>query len=143
MITENDYKQYKELTKVLSQRQACLKLGIPRTTMQDYIRRLEGFTGASEDGPRVLFLDIETNPDLKVSFGRFNVNYGQANILEEGSSILTACWKWKGEDQVHRAFIKDPNERWYGSDIDVLTELYDAINESDIVVGQNLDPHGS
>lgn len=139
-MKHSDYLNYQKLVAAgYSQREACVSVGVPRSTMQDYIRRL----GGEEDtlpvilGPKVLYVDIESAPDLSVGFSRYNANFGQDNIIAEGGYFLCAAWKWHGDDNVFTAEISNPEERWYGSDIEVVAALYEAINQADWVVAHN------
>lgn len=138
-MTREDYIEYLTLKEAgYSQNEACTMLGIPRSTMYDYIKREEEFEQYCEDGPKILFFDIESAPDLSVGFGRFNVNHGQDSIIGEGGYFLTAAWKWADSSTIHTSHISDPAERWYGDDSEVVMDLYDAFEAADIVVAHNL-----
>lgn len=128
-----------------SQRQACESLGVARSTMQDLLKRsmkpefegkIEGFNKGR--GPKILVIDLESACTLFAGFGRFNQNFGQDSVYKEGDYILTAAWKWLGEKKVYSTYIKDPEDRWNGDDLDVVTEIWDVLDQADIVIGQNV-----
>jgi uncharacterized protein YprB with RNaseH-like and TPR domain len=88
--------------------------------------------------PKILFLDIETTADIVATFGRFKVNIGESNIVQQGNQIATAAWKFNDELGVSAACSEfnnyDINEQ---SEKSLLTDLVHAIAEADIVVIHN------
>ena len=123
-----------------SQRQASVVLGIPRTTIQDYLKRVERNNDVASNtkpkGMRVLLVDLETSPTLAYVWRRWKQNIGSNQVEKEGSYMLTAAWKWLGEDEMHCAFAKDPVE---GDDSNICGLLYEAIENSDVIVAHNLN----
>jgi len=131
--------KYKELVaSSLSQRQACAILGIARATVYDTLKKVENPPAQKlqKVGMRVLLLDLETAPTLAYVWRRWKQNIGSNQIEREGSYMLTAAWKWLGEDDVHCAFANDPVN---GDDSNICALLYEAIEQSDVVVAHNLN----
>lgn len=124
----------------LSQRQACAILGIARATVYDTLKKIEDNNNIAEGekpkGMRVLLLDLETSPTLAYVWRRWKQNIGSNQVEKEGSYMLTAAWKWLGEDKMHCAFAKDPVE---GDDSNICALLYEAIENSDVIVAHNLN----
>lgn len=137
---------YDEYTNLIasgySQREAALIMGIPRTTLQDRLKKMfeeevpEQGGKVKGQGPRILLFDIESAPSLAYVWGRWKQNVSGNQVEREGSYMLTASWKWLGEDEVHGAFAKDPVN---GIDDNLCSLLYEAIEHSDAIVGHNLN----
>lgn len=86
--------------------------------------------------PKVLFLDLETTPNVVYSWGLWvNGMLSHDNILEE-RTILSACWSWEGENTIHSAVV---DYRHPKNDIYVVQTVIDQINKADAVVAHNGD----
>lgn len=95
-------------------------------------------TAAISKGCKVLHLDIETSPHELWGYGLFKQNFSVEQIKEPGkitsvaymSETLKKCYalEWQYKDDYKR-----------GCDRRLLETLIPVINESDILVGQNLD----
>ena len=81
-----------------------------------------------------LFLDVETCPNIVLSWrAGYNITITPDNILEE-RRIICASWKWQGEKKVHNAsWDKDQCDK------KVLEKVIQAINKADEIVYQNGD----
>lgn len=137
-VTEGDLKDYSDLiNNGFSQRAACEALGIPRSTMQDTLARLDQ-PKPKRGLPKIVFVDVETAPSVVVAFGRFNQNFSQDNVLEEGGWLISACWKYAGSHKVHKVCLT-PKEIGTRDDSRIVAALFDIIEDSDIIVAQNGD----
>jgi transposase-like protein len=90
---------------------------------------------------KVLFFDLENAPSVVVAFQRFNVNLSPDHILEEGGWLLSAAWSWGHSNAVHGAVLT-PAEALARDDSRIVAELYEQIEQADIVVahhGDNFD----
>jgi len=115
---------------------------------------LEHFPGSTENGLRkafynnmksetpikekkaakVLILDIETTPIVSFTWGLFDQNVALNQIIEDWS-ILSWAAKWMDSDKVFYSDTrKEKNTR---NDKKLLKEIWNLIDEADIVVGQN------
>lgn len=87
---------------------------------------------------KVLMLDIETTPDKNYTWGRFNVNIGINQTIEEGEMVCFAA-KWYGQDEIE--FYAD----WQDGHEEMIAEAWRLLNEADVVVhfyGSRFDiPH--
>lgn len=83
-------------------------------------------------GPRIAVYDIETSPNLVYTWGLYKQNIGINQIVRDWS-ILSVCWKWLGEKQVHY-FDCEPNPL---DDSALLAKTWELMDEADILVGQN------
>lgn len=79
---------------------------------------------------KILHLDIETAPNKVYSWGLWNQNIAINQIVESG---YTMCWaaKWHGERGVMF------NSIHHSSEIEMLEEIFELINEADAVVHYN------
>lgn len=89
-------------------------------------------------GARILYIDVENAPCIAAVFGRFNINLTQNNIIENGGQIISAVWMWEGSDKLH-GVIMTPEEAKNRDDSRVIANIYEAIENSDIIVAQNGD----
>lgn len=82
--------------------------------------------------PKILLIDIETAPILGYVWSLWKQNVGLNQIKEEWY-ILSYCAKWLGADEIiYRDVRNDPH-----SDAGLLPELWELLNEADIIIGQN------
>jgi len=116
-----------------SSRQIASELGISKSGVNKYLNSGEIL---SIDGPKILFLDLETAPAIVVAFNRFDVNLTQDHILKEGGYILTAAWSWLGSDTIYRIAL-DEDEVEAGDDSVIVAALYEQIEEADIIIAHN------
>lgn len=133
-------KEYNKLIeKGFSQRKACKRLGIARSTMQDRLKREAAWEaelreGSSGNGPRILILDVETAPVLGNVWQLFQQNVA-LNQIQRDSYLLSFAAKWLGEDEV---FYYDKRDSWdTEDDSELLEPLWHLMDEADIVLGQN------
>ena len=96
-------------------------------------------TKKRDGGPRVLFFDIETTPNLAWIWKKYEQN-AIGDFVKERHMIVFA-WKWMGEKKIHALslpmfprFKKDKDDN-----TDLVKALHRLFSEADIVVGHNLD----
>lgn len=79
---------------------------------------------------KILFLDIETAPNLVYSWGLWNQNIS-INQIVKPSHIL--CWaaKWYGEKETHFGSIEDQSQE------QMLLGIWNMLNKADVVVTYN------
>lgn len=121
----------------MSQRQIAKHLDIPRSTVGDYIRKLGSVpydSAPDVDGPKILFIDIETKPILGHVWRLWDQNVGLNQIVEDWS-ILSFCAKWKGTEEVIYQDLEGQQD--FEDDAVLLDSLWRLLNEADIVIGQN------
>jgi uncharacterized protein YprB with RNaseH-like and TPR domain len=121
----------------MSQRQIAKHLDIPRSTVGDYIRKLGTVpydSAPQTEGPRILFIDIETKPILAQVWRLWDQNVG-LNQIEQDWSILSFCAKWKGTEEV--IYMDLAGQVDFEDDSILLDALWRLLNEADFVVGQN------
>lgn len=87
---------------------------------------------SKQQGPRVLFLDIETSAALVYAFGRHKQFIHQDAVKEEGGKILMAGYAFNDEP-VHliSAGVGDHGE--YHN----LKEILDVVSKADVIVAHN------
>lgn len=89
-----------------------------------------------ERGPRILFFDLESTPSIVATFGRWKQNIGTESVLREGGYLLSACWKFYGDENVTR-MVLTPEEAKAGDDVRIVCGLFEAFEQADIVVAHN------
>lgn len=139
----NDWKKEAQRLKGegLSSRQIANILGKGKSTINDYFSKLKGGwedyfrpQDLQPQGPKILFIDIETKPILAHVWRLFDQNVG-LNQIQEDWSILSYCAKWKGCDDVIYEDLQGSDD--FEDDSRLLGNLWKLLNEADIVVGQN------
>jgi hypothetical protein len=124
-----------------SWRSIAAELGVPRSTVSDYLRATirptpsaAGLPLVPKTGPKILFIDIETKPIFAQVWALWDQNVG-LNQIQEDWSILSFCAKWKGsEDIIYRDLAGQAD---FEDDSVLLGDLWSLLNEADFVVGQN------
>lgn len=91
-------------------------------------------TRPAEGGPRILILDIETSPIEGRVWGLWNQNLGLNQITKEWN-ILSYCAKWLGDPNVIYSDLSQAEN--IADDSKLVAELYELLNEADLVVAQN------
>lgn len=127
-----------------SWRQISLALGVPKSTVSDFLRKneynldvvnTEYKTEAVKAGPKILVYDIETSPIIAQMWSMWQQGFG-LNQIQDDWFIMSFAAKWLGEDEV---FYYDQSEAPnIEDDYELLTKLWELLNEADIVIGQNV-----
>lgn len=86
---------------------------------------------------RKLFIDVETSPDVAVTFKRFNANFSQDSIIEDGGMMLSIAWAWE-DDETTRGLVLTPQEAVNRDDSRLSSVLHGLIECSDVIVGHNI-----
>jgi predicted RNA-binding Zn-ribbon protein involved in translation (DUF1610 family) len=86
------------------------------------------------NGPRIGVIDIETCPIEAYTWGLWKVNVGLNQIKTEWT-ILSVSWKWLGDKRTH--YIDTSKEDDPRNDYNLLSQLWEVLNEADIIVAQN------
>lgn len=86
---------------------------------------------------RILILDLEISPSIVPVWGLFNQNINIGNIMGN-SEILSWAAKWYGEEECSYSSLRMVGHTPSGKR-KMLKELYDMMNEADVVVGYNSD----
>jgi transposase-like protein len=118
----------------LSSRKIAEKLGVSKSSVNTNLKRLSNQSPTA----KYLFLDIETAPDIAVTFKRFKANLNQDNILQDGGTILSISWRWLGEDKAQGVALT-PQEALDVNDKRLCAILYGLIEQADVVIGHNID----
>jgi len=122
------------LSSGLSQRVVSSLTNVPKSTIADWA--VESYTQAeqSEEGPKILVLDIETNFLRSATWALFKQNVGLNQILNDWYIIGFAA-KWLGEDEI---FYADKRDSWQNeNDYQLCDQMWRLIDEADIVVAHN------
>lgn len=115
-----------------SQRKAAAALGLHSRTVERRLARMndEGI----KQGPRILFVDIETAPIRAAVWRIWQENVGLEQI-ETDWHLLSYSAKWMGEDQV---FYDDQSRAEnVEDDTSLLAQLHSLLDEADVVIAHN------
>lgn len=88
------------------------------------------------DGPRILYFDLESTPSIAATFKRFNTNITPAQVIQEGGWLLSAAWSWENDYTIYGKAIT-PSAAKAQDDLEVVYEMYNQIDQADIVVAHN------
>ena len=158
-VTEQDYIDYLELINDgYSQRAACRELEIPRTTMQDYIKRKQKEIVFDVDvekfnfpdmvnthyvtkekplikKPRICYYDIETSLAKSYHFRNWKVNLSHKQGIQE-SHMLAHCWSWGSSGEVQGSVLS--KEEMLNHDPERLVlEAWSILDNCDVLVAHN------
>lgn len=114
----------------LSWRKISEKLGVAKSTVSDHLRKVFSRVEVKSQGPKILFLDIETKYMLLEGWGLFNQNFSVDQIAEDWS-ILSYSAKYADSDEVLYSDVTEMTED------ELLQELHDLLNEADFVIAHN------
>lgn len=79
---------------------------------------------------KILLLDIETSPHTVFAWGLFKQNISLSQV-QDTSRVLCASYKWLGDKKTH--FVSE----WKEGVDEMLKELYNVIEEADVIVTYN------
>lgn len=152
-ITEHDYVDYIELINDgYSQRAACKELEIPRTTMQEYLKRKQNkeitfdidvekynFPNLQDENyvtkkPKTLYYDIETTLAKSYHFNYWKTNIGVKQMIEP-SHMLSHAWAW--DDGEVFSSILTQKEALAKDDERIVLEAWSLFDQADIIVAHN------
>jgi predicted PolB exonuclease-like 3'-5' exonuclease len=88
-----------------------------------------------QQGPRILFFDLETSAALVYCFGRHKQFISQDAVHTEGGKILCAGYRWDNEEKSTVLF--DQSEVKQGEDYLICSLLHDLFSKADVVVAHN------
>lgn len=92
--------------------------------------------GIMQTPAKVLFLDIETAPNLSYLWGRFQQN---AIDVKSDWHMLTYAYKWAHEDKINVVGLDDASTYKPGDEDDswLVRQLWKLLDEADIVIAHN------
>ncbi len=112
------------------------KIGCSKSTVNNYLSKREGDVSSERHLPKVLLLDIETAPIRLYGWSLWNQNFG-LNMIDSEWFILSYAAKWLGAGE-KEVYYNDMRGRVDTEDDSfMLEELWNLLNEADIVLGQN------
>lgn len=117
-----------------SGRQIAGILGLSKSGVNDFLGRYKQ-RYIHGNGPRILFLDLETSAALAYVFSRHKVFINQDAIHTEGGKILVAGYRFLGEDKTKVLYNK--SEIRQGEDYLICAQLWEIFNNADVVIGHN------
>lgn len=92
--------------------------------------------------PKVLILDIEISLAVAYVYPARRKQYIGATQYKHKQFMLSAAWRWYGQKRIYSASLVDDKKRFkrnFRDDYHVVRELFNAIEEADVIVGHNSD----
>ena len=117
-----------------SWRKIAKELGVPKSSMSDFLRR-QFKQNPKQQGPKILFIDVETSPTIAHVWKLWDNNVG-LNQIEKEWHLLSFCAKWKGDSNI--IYSDQRNAQDLEDDYPLIEEIWHLLNEADWVVGHNL-----
>lgn len=118
--------------------QIAYERGISEDTVERYLRIARNAETVIKEevmkAPKILVFDIETAPILGRVWSLWNNNLG-LNQIKNDWFMLSYAAKWVGNDEVIYSDLRGAVKK--ENDYHLLTELWDLLNEADIVITQN------
>ena len=91
----------------LSIRETARKLGVPYSTLWDFLQRCQQDGESSKEYfPKISIFDVESAPFLSYAWRRWKQNLSQEMVVKEGY-LLTAAYKELGSELVHSCNITE------------------------------------
>jgi DNA polymerase-3 subunit epsilon len=121
-----------------SSREISERTGVSKSAINYYLNGRTYESKSPKKSPRILALDLETSADVVATFGRYNTNISESNIIHQGNAIVSAAWSFIDEEKVHvqnskfKDFKIEPL-----SELTLLVKLLNAIEQADAVVIHN------
>lgn len=116
------------------------ELGIGKSTVNDYWHKynsdIDNLEVQVQQMPNILVYDLETAAATAMTFGRFNINLSQSNIVDEGGWILCASFKWLGSDEQTTLHLT-PEEIYNRDDSRIVAELYTQLENASATIAHN------
>lgn len=81
---------------------------------------------------KILLIDIETAPNIAYVWGAWKQNIGQNQWVRKGH-IMSFAAKWLGQAEIYYSESRGTNDKY------IVKQLYDLLDEADIVVAHHGD----
>lgn len=89
--------------------------------------------------PKILYLDLEISPMLAWTYSAYESN---ALSIKKQPQIVSFAYQWDGEKKIHVRTLPDYEGYKPGvsrlNDKKLVFDLYDLMNEADVIVGHNI-----
>lgn len=121
-----------------SSREIERRTGVSKSAINYFLNGRNSSSQTNKNSPRILALDLETSADIVATFGRYNTNISEGNIVHQGNAIISAAWSFVDEAKVHIANSTYKNFKINPkTEYELLVKLLEAIKEADAVVIHN------
>ena len=151
MKLDNDDKAFilEQKEQGMSSRMIAAYIGCGKSTVNDFLKKVakneQKYPSVKQEkqSAKILFLDIETSADIVATFGRYNVNLSEGNIIHQGNRILTAAWKFRGDKEVSTGYVDYSGLTPVDEGLNTMDEyylvrrLFSVLEEADAVVIHN------
>lgn len=118
-------------------------LGIPKSTVNDFLSKEKLKPKEVYSGAKILVYDVENTPEINYTWGRFKQFVSEEMVIQR-PYLLTWSAKWVGEDEILKdTLINYPDElkRDPTNDRPIVESLWNLMDEADVVIAHNNDRH--
>ena len=133
-----------------SNREISKLTGVSKSAVQEFLsgkthkdwweNRYSSDDNESDDGFKMVFLDLEVAPAKVLAFNMFK-HFSSPDHIVQFPYVLTAAWNWLHDDENEifsialsdcESFSKDVTD-----DYEIIVELWNVLDQADVVVAQN------
>lgn len=115
------------------------KKGVPRETFKHWVKQARNILQCNISPPKVLIFDVEIST-TQITIEQYGLKvfkkYLDPKDIIRDWIMLGAAWKWLDEPHVYCVSVSSKNPI---DDTEVVSSLYQAIDEADIIIGHNSD----
>lgn len=89
--------------------------------------------------PKILYIDLETSPNLNAVFSLWQDGMNYNSLLEE-RSIISASWQWEGDPKMYSVSLLDCPTRLNKDVYDdyyVTKRIAEVVSEADVLIAHN------
>lgn len=122
-------------TTTISWRAIAKQLGVPKSTVSDFLREATKTVAKAQQGAKILVFDVESSPTMGWVWGRFKQFLQQSQVISE-TYLLSYAAKWLDNDKMISSILT-PFEVKEEDDSRIIGELLELLDEADIVVAHN------
>lgn len=139
MIQPERLKEALDLSLRMPAEKASAAMGVNIESFNRYLRRAKeiGMAGKAQNVAKILLLDIETLPHWGKTWGFYNQNISQDQIIKY-ACVLAWAAKWLFDSEV-MGDILTPKEAIARDNKRIIESVYELINKADIIVAHNGD----
>lgn len=140
-LTDNQKTTARQLMGTMSWRSIAKHLGVPKSTISDYLRKVSKDNDDSSEGPKIAFIDVESQGTVALTHGRFKTNISPKGVISE-PYLLSYAVNWAHQDEsevecvgLHHLPSWEENHR---NDILLVERLWEILDEADVVIAHNI-----
>lgn len=112
-----------------------------KSTVNDILNRFKEQGSVQDNFPKILFIDVEVQGTLNISFPRFKAFISPSAVLHEPYLLTFACnWAHEPEEDILVKGLDDYTSLFeddYRNDVLLVEELWELLDEADVIIAHN------